>query len=169
VPGYKRLFYFGKFKNQGQQSSHKNPPPVVKHIPPSKTSSISKKERFNYASFDCGSLVLASNPGASGASSILVNVKDKYMLNECSTRTKWVEIEFCEEILVETIVLANYELFSSMFKDFKVFVNQAHPPSGKNPWRFIGQFTARNVRGKQVHIRRGVQGILITHAQNTEL
>lgn len=148
VSGYKRLFYFGKFKDQSSNKP-KTPPPVVKHIPQSKSANH-KKERFNYASFDCGSLVLASNRGSSGASSILLNVKDKYMLNECSTKEKWVEIEFCEEILVDTIVLANYELFSSMFKEFRVYVNNRHPPSTKSPWRFIGQFTARNVRGKQV-------------------
>ena len=110
-----------------------------------------KKDPFNYASFDCGALILASNPEAKEASAILVNSKDRYMLNRCGTRHKWFEIEFCEEILVESISLANYELFSSTFKEFKVFVNNRYPSSPNHPWQLLGTFTSRNVRGKQVN------------------
>lgn len=109
-----------------------------------------KKDPFNYASFDCGALILASNPEAKEVSAILVNSKDRYMLNRCGTRHKWFEIEFCEEILVESISLANYELFSSTFKEFKVFVNNRYPSSPSHPWQLLGTFTSRNVRGKQV-------------------
>ena len=111
-----------------------------------------KKERFNFASFDCGALFLASNPGSREGSAIIQNTKDRYMLNKCSAPNKWFEIEFCEEILVESIQLANYELFSSTFKDLKVFVNNKYPPSTKDPWLLLGKFTAKNVRGKQVKI-----------------
>lgn len=121
------------------------PTPNVK-----KSQNLEKKDPFNYASFDCGALILASNPEAKEVSAILVNSKDRYMLNRCGTRQKWFEIEFCEEILVESISLANYELFSSTFREFKVFVNNRYPASPTHPWQLLGTFTSKNVRGKQV-------------------
>ena len=72
------------------------------------------------------------------------------MLNRCDTLSKWVEIEFCEEILVETVSLANFELFSSMFKEFKILVNNRYPPGPKHPWKLLGTFHAKNLRGKQL-------------------
>jgi hypothetical protein len=121
---------------------------------PSETLTATKigKNRFNFASFDCGSLILAANPGSKESSSILFNSKDKYMLNECLTKQKFVEVELCQEILVEKLCLANYELFSSVFKEFFVFVNNRYPPSQTHPWRQVGRLTAKNIRGKQVCI-----------------
>ena len=108
------------------------------------------KQKFNYASLDCGARILASNPESREIGSILVNAKDKYMVNKCSTRDKFIELEFCQEILVETVVLANFELFSSVFKDLKIYVNHMYPASFKYSWKLIGNFTAQNVKGKQV-------------------
>jgi hypothetical protein len=46
--------------------------------------SVTKKSnRFNHANFDCGSLILATNKEAEGATNILVKSKDKYLLNQC--------------------------------------------------------------------------------------
>jgi hypothetical protein len=46
--------------------------------------SVTKKSnRFNHANFDCGSLILATNKEAEGATNILVKSKDQYMLNQC--------------------------------------------------------------------------------------
>ncbi|CAG8699577.1 6145_t:CDS:1, partial [Acaulospora morrowiae] len=54
---------------------------------------ISKlKERFNFASFDCGAIVLKTNKEAKGATAILSESKDTYVLNKCSA-TKFVELE----------------------------------------------------------------------------
>ncbi|KAJ8323484.1 hypothetical protein O5D80_007799 [Batrachochytrium dendrobatidis] len=114
------------------------------HLPPQVKN---EKERFNYASFDCGALVRAVNPEASSATAILSNSKDQYMLNKCSTN-KFVEVELCEDILVDTIMLANLEFFSSIFKDFKVYVADRYPPI--TGWKIIGTFTGENSRERQI-------------------
>lgn len=108
------------------------------------------KEKFNYASADCGARILSANAGARELSALLVNAKDKYMVNRCDTRDKYVELEFCQEILVESIVLSNYELFSSVFKDVRIYVNHMYPASFKYSWKLIGEFQAQNIKGKQV-------------------
>ncbi|KAJ3051973.1 hypothetical protein HK097_007014 [Rhizophlyctis rosea] len=108
----------------------------------------SSKERFNYASFDCGALVLSQNREATSATAILLNSKDQYMLNKCSAQ-KFVVVEICEDILVDTVMLANYEFFSSTFKDFKIYVSDRYPPK-EGGWKLLGNFKAKNVRDVQV-------------------
>lgn len=114
------------------------------------------KERFNYASFDCAATVLKTNPKAKSTSSILVENKDSYMLNECSAENKFLIVELCEDILLDTIVLANYEFFSSMFRHFRVSVSDRYPVK-LDRWRVLGTFEARN--------SREIQPFLITEPQ----
>ena len=78
--------------------------------------------RFNYASFDCGAVIVSTNPGSKGSTAILTENKDSYMLNKCHVE-KWVFVELCEEILVEEVQLANYEFFSSTFKEVRISVS----------------------------------------------
>lgn len=106
------------------------------------------KQRFNYASFDCGAVVLAANSGAKSTTAILSENKDQYLLNVCDTKEKFVVIELCDEIWVDTLVLANYEFFSSMFREFRVSVSDRYPPA-KGQWQSVGVFTARNERKPQ--------------------
>ncbi|KAK9456574.1 UNC-like C-terminal-domain-containing protein [Dipodascopsis uninucleata] len=103
------------------------------------------KERFNYASFDCAATILKSNPEVRGASSILVENKDSYMLNPCSVSNKFVIIELCQEIQVDTVVLANYEFFSSMVHKFRVSVSDRYPVKVSG-WKVLGEFEAQNAR-----------------------
>ncbi|KAF9385395.1 hypothetical protein BGX21_001072 [Mortierella sp. AD011] len=70
------------------------------------------------------------------------------MLNKCATKEKFFVVELCEEILVDTFVLGNYEFFSSTFKDFVVSVNR-YPPRDDG-WSILGHFQARNTRDAQV-------------------
>ncbi|RCH80719.1 hypothetical protein CU097_001175, partial [Rhizopus azygosporus] len=104
------------------------------------------KERFNYASVDCAATVRKANKEAKGAQSILFESKDQYMLNKCSTN-KFVIINLCEQIRVDTIVMANFEFFSSTFKDFKVYASSKYPT---DDWRLLGQWRAKNTRDLQV-------------------
>ncbi|KAI7864529.1 UNC-like C-terminal-domain-containing protein [Spinellus fusiger] len=104
------------------------------------------KERFNYASTDCAATIRASNKEAKGAHAILYESKDQYMLNKCSAN-KFVIINLCESILFDTIVLANFEFFSSTFKDFRVYVSDRYPTK---KWKLLGQWQARNTRDLQV-------------------
>jgi hypothetical protein len=114
------------------------------------------KERFNYASFDCAATVLKTNSKATSSSSVLVEHKDSYMLNECSAKNKFVIVELCDDILVDTIVLANYEFFSSMFRHFRVSVSDRYPVKMQR-WRTVGTFEARN--------SRDIQPFLVTEPQ----
>ncbi|KAF1850876.1 uncharacterized protein K460DRAFT_361633 [Cucurbitaria berberidis CBS 394.84] len=114
------------------------------------------KERFNYASFDCAATVVKTNKQAKSSSSILVENKDSYMLNECSAGNKFLIVELCDDILVDTIVLANYEFFSSMFRHFRVSVSDRYPVKLER-WRMLGTFEARN--------SRDIQPFLITEPQ----
>jgi hypothetical protein len=107
------------------------------------------KERFNYASFDCAAAVLKSNPEAKGSSAILDENRDRYMLNKCAASSKFVIIEMCEDILVDTVVLANFEFFSSTFKEFRISVTDRYPINERG-WKTIGTYTGNNTRTLQV-------------------
>ena len=107
------------------------------------------KERFNYASFDCAAAVLKSNPEAKGSSSILDENRDRYMLNKCGADNKFVIIEMCEDILVDTIVLANFEFFSSTFRSFRISVTDRYPTNERG-WKILGTFMGNNTRAIQV-------------------
>lgn len=109
------------------------------------------KERFNYASFDCAASILKTNPKCKSATSVLVENKDSYMLNECSTDNKFLIVELCDAVQVDTIVLANFEFFSSMFRTFRVSVSDRYPVK-MDKWRELGTFEARNTREVQAFL-----------------
>ena len=127
----------------------------VKGVP--KTKSRSKdagttfKERFNYASFDCAATILKTNTKCSGSSAVLVENKDSYMLNECSVENKFLILELCEDILIDTIVLANFEFFSSIFRTFRISVSDRYPVKLEK-WKVLGTFEARNTREVQAFL-----------------
>lgn len=116
----------------------------------------SLRHRWNFASLDCAAVVHRTNPGAKFASSILSEKKDRYMLSPCPQQggkltggSQYVIVELCEEIKIDTIVLANYEFFSNMFKKFRV--TAARQLTGReSDWKQLGVFRARNIRGQQV-------------------
>ena len=109
------------------------------------------KERFNYASFDCASTVLKTNPECKGSTAVLVENKDSYMLNICSAKNKFFIVELCDDILIDTVVLANFEFFSSMFWTFRVSVSDRYPVK-LDKWRDLGTFEARNSREVQAFL-----------------
>ncbi|KAK4039920.1 UNC-like C-terminal-domain-containing protein [Parachaetomium inaequale] len=114
------------------------------------------KERFSYASFDAGATVLKTSPGAKNAKAILVENKDSYMLLECRAKNKFVIVELSDDILVDTVVLANFEFFSSMIREFRVSVSDRYPVKLEK-WVDLGTFEARNARD--------IQAFLIEHPQ----
>ncbi|KAK7534379.1 UNC-like C-terminal-domain-containing protein [Phyllosticta citribraziliensis] len=119
--------------------------------PRSKDAGKTCKERFNYASFDCAATVLKTNSQCKSSSSLLVENKDSYMLNECAADNKFVIVELCDDILVDTIVLANFEFFSSMFRTFRVSVSDRYPVK-LDRWKELGIFEARNSRDIQAFL-----------------
>lgn len=105
------------------------------------------KDKFNYASVNCAATVVKTNSDAKGASAILTEVKDSYLINKCSTPNKFIVIELCQDILVNLVVMGNYELFSSMFRQVKFHVSDRFPVV--DGWRELGQFEAQNIRDVQ--------------------
>ncbi|KAI1769593.1 hypothetical protein GGR53DRAFT_473258 [Hypoxylon sp. FL1150] len=106
------------------------------------------KERFSYASFDGGATVLKASPGAKNPKAILIENKDSYMLLECAMQNKFFIVELSDDILVDTVVLANFEFFSSMIRHFRVSVSDRYPVKLEK-WKVLGTFEARNSRDIQ--------------------
>ena len=104
------------------------------------------KDKFNYASVDCAATVVKTNSLAKGASSILFENKDSYLLNQCALPNKFVIIELCQDILVDSVVMGNFEFFSSMFRDIKISVSDRFPSTA---WKVLGEFEAQNIRDLQ--------------------
>ncbi|KAI4177762.1 MAG: hypothetical protein LQ343_000226 [Gyalolechia ehrenbergii] len=117
----------------------------------SKDAGVTCKERSNYASFDCAATVLKTNPESKSATSVLVENKDSYMLNKCSAANNFFIVELCDDILVDTVVLANFEFFSSIFRTFRVSVSDRYPVK-LDKWRDLGTFEAKNNRGIQAFL-----------------
>jgi hypothetical protein len=124
-------------------------PPKIKSG--SKDAGTTCKERFNYASFDCAANVLKSNQEATSSSAVLGENKDSYMLNVCSAENKFLILELCDDISIDTIVLANYEFFSSIFRTFRVSVSDKYPVKS-DKWKSLGVFEARNTREVQAFL-----------------
>ena len=101
------------------------------------------KGKFNFASVSCGATVIKTNSDAKGASAILTEIKDSYLINKCSSSSMFIVIELCQDILVNAVKIGNYEMFSSMFRDLKFLVSGTFPPT--NGWRELGQFEAQNI------------------------
>ncbi|KAK0251519.1 hypothetical protein B0A54_15710 [Friedmanniomyces endolithicus] len=109
------------------------------------------KARTNYASFDCAATMMKQNAECKHSSSILVENKDSYMLNKCSASNKFFIVELCNDIHIDTIVLANYEFFSSSFRHFRVSITDRYPVKAEK-WKDLGTFEARNTREVQAFI-----------------
>ena len=109
------------------------------------------KERSNYASFDCAATMLKTNPESKGSNAVLVENRDSYMLNICAAKNKFFIVELCDDILIDTVVLANFEFFSSMFRTFRVSVSDRFPVK-LDKWRDLGTYEARNSREVQAFL-----------------
>ncbi|KAI8569798.1 hypothetical protein RHMOL_Rhmol02G0304800 [Rhododendron molle] len=101
---------------------------------------------YNYASATKGAKVVAHNKEAKGASNILGKDHDKYLRNPCSVGGKFVIIELAEETLVDTVKIANFEHYSSNFKEFELYGSLIYPTE---TWSPIGKFVAANAKNAQ--------------------
>ncbi|CAH0749266.1 unnamed protein product [Diatraea saccharalis] len=122
--------------NHSSQPSHSNT---------NFSSKNTKLRSKNYASLACGAKVVAVNPEAGSASSILSPNRDEYMLNTCNSRI-WFVVELCEAVQAQKIEIANFELFSSIPKDIAVYFSDRFPT---REWTSVGQFTAKEIRDVQ--------------------
>ena len=151
VPSLKAATDGGSQSISDQPGEDKKQERMANSHPRGKDAGKTCKERSNYASFDCAATVLKTNPECKGSNSVLVENKDSYMLNECSARNKFFIVELCDDILIDTVVLSNFEFFSSMFRTFKVSVSDRYPVK-PDKWRDLGTFEARNSREVQAFL-----------------
>ena len=99
----------------------------------------------NFASTDCGAKVIDANAESQHSGNIISMSKDEYMLNKC-TDQGWFVVELCDNIKAFKFEIANFELFSSVFKHFRVSLSSSNIP-GK--WALFGEFEAQEIRGLQ--------------------
>ena len=138
-------------KHDASSADQKHEQEIPKAHPRGKDAGKTCKERSNYASFDCAATIMKTNREVKGSTSILVENKDSYMLNECSAKNKFFIVELCDDILIDTVVLANFEFFSSIFRTFRVSVSDRYPVK-HDKWRDLGTFEARNSREVQAFL-----------------
>lgn len=117
----------------------------------SKDAGTTCKERFNYASFDCAANILKTNKEAKSSHAVLLENKDSYMLNQCTAQNKFLILELCNDISIDTVVLANFEFFSSTFRTFRVSVSDRYPVKVEK-WKTLGTYEARNTREVQAFL-----------------
>ncbi|KAL9230943.1 hypothetical protein vseg_006227 [Gypsophila vaccaria] len=104
---------------------------------------------YNYASADKGAKVVAHNKDAKGASNILGKDHDKYLINPCSVSGKFVVVELADEILVDSVKIANFEHYSSNFKEIELWGSLTYPTPS---WSLMGKFVAANVKHAQTFV-----------------
>ena len=138
-------------EHDGSHTNKKDDQEQPKAHPRGKDAGKTCKERSNYASFDCAATILKTNKEIKGSTSILVENKDSYLLNECSAENKFFIVELCDDILIDTVVLANFEFFSSSFRTFRVSVSDRYPVKS-DKWRGLGTYEARNSREVQAFL-----------------
>jgi hypothetical protein len=140
--------------NGKNNKNYNNNDPQLPAVDDSKAAGKFYKDRFNYASFDCAATIIKTNKEAKGAHNILIENKDSYMLNKCDAPNKFVIIELCQDILVDTVVIGSFEFFSSMFKDIRISVSDRFPPSRDDEWKVLGEFQGKSIRDFQsFHIK----------------
>ncbi|RMZ86183.1 hypothetical protein DV737_g287, partial [Chaetothyriales sp. CBS 132003] len=151
IPGAPELAHASSLSETGRQSKEPGTGSTPGIASRSKDAGTTCKARFNYASFDCAATVRQTNSEASNPNAILGENKDNYMLNVCSASNKFLILELCDDISIDTIVLANFEFFSSIFRTFRVSVSDKYPVKA-DKWKEIGIFEARNTREVQAFL-----------------
>ena len=79
--------------------------------------------------------------------------RDEYMLNKCSDQGMdgWFVVELCAEMQAFKIELANFELYSSGPKDFRVSMSYNFH-GRENGWNLFGDFRAEDSKDIQTFI-----------------
>ena len=79
--------------------------------------------------------------------------RDEYMLNKCSDQGMdgWFVVELCAEMQAFKIELANFELYSSGPKDFRVSMSYNFH-GRESGWNLFGDFRAEDSKDIQTFI-----------------
>ncbi|ESL11088.1 hypothetical protein TRSC58_01171 [Trypanosoma rangeli SC58] len=100
----------------------------------------------NYAAAYLGATLTDFNRACKGASSVLNDEKEKYMICACEASRKMFTVQLIREIEVRVVTLVNMEHFSSSVKKFMLLGSKKYPT---NEWRVLGEFEASPWRGAQ--------------------
>ena len=103
------------------------------------------KKLINFASLAAGAVVLEKPKSSKGYSNLLNDDRDKYGISPCKDK-KWLVIGLSEDILVRTVVMENYEKYSSLLHEFQVLGSTSYPAS---EWYDFGNYTAEARLGAQ--------------------
>ena len=101
--------------------------------------------KINFASVSAGAVVLEKCKASKGYGNLLSDDKDKYGIAPCSEK-KWLIIGLSEDVLVRTIVMENYEKYSSLLHEFQVLGSTSYPSSS---WHDFGVYAAEAKLGAQ--------------------
>lgn len=128
-------------KETDTSDTPKSPP--KSGTPKTTTSKLSK----NFASPDCTAKMVGANPESQGSGNVISSSRDEYLLNKCTEKAFFV-IELCESIKALKVQMANFELYSSSPKEFRVWIGNAYPGRDKD-WAEFGTFTYDDERSIQ--------------------
>lgn len=102
--------------------------------------------RYNFALAKQGAGVVAAGESVKNAESVLSDDTDSYLRVPCKAKAegewqthKWFVIELTEQALVDTIVLANFEHYSSSPRLLRVLTSAA---SSQGPWETMALLEA---------------------------
>jgi hypothetical protein len=104
------------------------------------------KDRFNYLSGNVGAKLLAASEGMKGAHNVLYEDKDSYAITESGQKKKWLTLALTQEVHLDTLLLANFELYSSTVRRFQLLGSQIYPCQ---QWALLGEFEANDTRTEQ--------------------
>ena len=110
---------------------------------------------FNYASIGAGAQILAASEGTKEKESVLIDDDDRYLMTPCQTKSSdsktppvwWFVVQLSEDIVVESVVISHYELYSSSVNEFMVLGSATYPT---DEWQLLGTFKAQPKRGEEV-------------------
>jgi Sad1 / UNC-like C-terminal len=124
----------------------------------------------DFASNAAGALILEKSDNFQGTSNLLNDDNDRYAIVPCNEPTKFVVIGLSEDILVKSVVLSNYERFSSHTQEFRIVGRS----TTVGEWTDMGTYSAKRMQNQQTfHLHkpiwaRYVKIVFLTHYGNED-
>eukprot|EP00939_MAST-03C_sp_MAST-3C-sp1_P000086 g86.t1 len=108
---------------------------------------------FNFASIGAGAQILAASEGTQEKESILIDDVDKYLMTPCQKVEEgknppvwWFVIQLSEDIIVNSVTISHFEMYSSSVREFMVLGSATYPT---NEWHLLLKAEASPSRGKE--------------------
>ena len=144
----------GALSDAGEAAPAAPPPPAPPPRAGAYTVPTDDAGRVNYASSLNGASVLAANADAKSKSALVTDSRDQYMISPCSS-TKWFILELSAEVIVDTLVLGNYEVYSGTVREFEVWGSQIQVEPSDPRWEHLSTLEASKSKQKQRFVLEG--------------